>query len=214
MSDDVLFSQRNGLNQFNEPEIIIRNEAPDELRKMVVEIATECGIKPNRLRDIVCSFLKKSPDRENNWGYSNIIIEIRGLITDHAKWNEVYDIIETICLTFRIDEFASKMNQYFIKNGIGWKITDNKIQARSPEIIDAIIENSVDLLNQDIKTPTTYQELKLAIEDLSHRPVAKITGAIQHAMAAVECYMRLCTGLKKDTLGQIIKKWMMLFLNH
>lgn len=190
MNDEMLFSQRNGINQCNEPEITIRNDAPPALRSILVQIAYDCKIDTKRLRRLVCNLLMQPID-ENNWSDSNIIIEIKYLI-DNAEWYEVYDIIEEICLTFHTKEFVTKMNKYFIKNGIGWQIIDNEVQVRNPEALDAIINNSLNLLSRNDGALTTYKELKLAIEDLSRRPHVDITGAIQHAMAALECYARSC----------------------
>jgi hypothetical protein len=42
--------------------------------------------------------------------------------------------------------------------------------------------------------------------DLSRRPEPDITGAIQHAMAALECVARDVSGEPKLTLGEIIKR--------
>lgn len=45
-----------------------------------------------------------------------------------------------------------------------------------------------------------------AVADLSRRPSPDITGAIQHAMASLECVARETCGDPKATLGEIIKR--------
>ena len=50
------------------------------------------------------------------------------------------------------------------------------------------------------------QEIQEALHDLNRKPKPDITGAIQHATAAVECILRNITGDHNATLGQIFKK--------
>ena len=47
------FSRRDGYSEA-EIEITVRHDAPDELRAVIVELAYESGLKPSRLRQIVC----------------------------------------------------------------------------------------------------------------------------------------------------------------
>src|SRR5690606_10635807 len=54
---------------------------------------------------------------------------------------------------------------------------------------------------------TAKRELQEAISDLSRRPFPDVTGAIQHAMAALECTARVCSGDAKATLGDILKRY-------
>jgi hypothetical protein len=57
------------------------------------------------------------------------------------------------------------------------------------------------------KLQTAHSEMKKALDDLSRRPQADITGAIQHSLACLECVCREVTGDKKATLGALIKKF-------
>jgi len=56
-------------------------------------------------------------------------------------------------------------------------------------------------------TPATRDELHEALDDLSRRPEPDLTGAIQHAMAALECVASDTYGNPKATLGDIIKRY-------
>ena len=51
---------------------------------------------------------------------------------------------------------------------------------------------------------TTSAELAAAIQDLSRRPTPDVTGAIQHSMAALECYCREVALDPKSTLGALL----------
>lgn len=99
MSDRQRFSERHGYAS-SEAEITIRNDAPHELRGVILEIAYEAGLSPSPLRDLVCRVLRKRPD-QNNWSeYPNIADEVEYLV-DHCQWFEVYDIIEGIYQTLQ-----------------------------------------------------------------------------------------------------------------
>ena len=52
--------------------------------------------------------------------------------------------------------------------------------------------------------PTSESELAEAINDLSRRPDPDLSGAIHHAMSALEAVARQVTDQPKATLGQII----------
>lgn len=54
-------------------------------------------------------------------------------------------------------------------------------------------------------TPTAHNEIHKAIQDLSKRPEADLTGALQHGMAALECIAREAASDRTSTLGEIIK---------
>ncbi|MBB4616750.1 hypothetical protein [Sphingomonas abaci] len=56
---------------------------------------------------------------------------------------------------------------------------------------------------QQAGKPTAANEVHEAPKDISRRPVADVTGAIQHAMAALECVAREVDN-STDTLGKII----------
>ena len=54
---------------------------------------------------------------------------------------------------------------------------------------------------------TAKTEIREALNDLSRRPNADITGAIQHSLASLECVARQIAGNTKMTLGELIKKY-------
>ena len=214
MSSTDRFSTRHGYSQ-SEAEITIRNDAPDELRGVLRQIANESGLSPKPLREIVCRVLRTRPD-SNNWSeYPNIDEEVQTLV-DSCKWFEVYNIIEELnkCLEYvfprpsgelQSEYFAKEMNKYFCKAGIGWQLVNGQIEFRGPEIFEQNVRSAIDtLISTDRSTAST--ELHEALSDLSRRPKPDITGAIQHAMGALECVARDVTGNQSATLGEIIKR--------
>ncbi|MBY5834888.1 hypothetical protein HFN47_36065 [Rhizobium leguminosarum] len=88
--------------------------------------------------------------------------------------------------------------------GVGWRLEDSKFVARGSEPFNVAIHDVVVTVAQ-AGTPTAANEIHEAIKDISRRPVADITGAIQHAMAALECVAREIDDCK-ETLGKIINR--------
>ena len=205
------FSERHGFNRVREAEITVREDAPYDLRGAIVELAYKCGLSPKPLRTLVCSVLLKRPD-ENNWSeFPNIDNEVRELI-DGCIWYKVYDIIEQICkkmseapFSYEIETFELKLTEYFIENGIGWKLKNGKIEVRGAESFERIVSDSYGILGNYTHN-TASKELHEALADLSRRPEPDVTGAIQHSMAALECVAREICGNKNATLGEIMKR--------
>jgi hypothetical protein len=95
---------------------------------------------------------------------------------------------------------AEEVNQFFRENGIGWQLNkDGAIEVRSPALGSAIgaTEAGFQVANNEVRE---------ALHDLSRRPDPDLTGAIQHAQAALERVAREVTGDSKDTLGAILSK--------
>lgn len=211
MTDEPKFSERHGFREIKEAKITVRHDAPYEFRGVLVELAYECGFWPKSLRTLVCRVLRGRPD-PNNWSeYPNIDEEVRKLVDD-AEWYSVYDVVESIAsamheapYSYQPERFEEELNTYFIEQGIGWKIEAGKINARSPEALERTIKSATYSL-QDSGSVTAKAELHEALADLSRRPSPDITGAIQHAMAALECVARVVRGNHKATLGELLKK--------
>jgi hypothetical protein len=213
------FSRRHGFNP-PEAEITVRQDAPDDLRSAVVDIAYDCGFKPSELRQLVCRVLRVAPNRDNWSEYPNIDGEVRQTMGE-CPWYKVYDVIEAVFdrlhasgrqLTGPRNEavlassfFQDEINSHFRERGIGWQLVEGRIEVRGPESFEQAVHDARDALQQADRT-TAARELHEALSDLSRRPDADVTGAIQHAMAALECAARDAAGNQKATLGELIKR--------
>jgi hypothetical protein len=76
---------------------------------------------------------------------------------------------------------------------------------RGPEAFEVIIK---DARAKELESgnDTASNELHEAIKDLSRRPKPDSTGAIQHAMASLECVARELSGARNANLGEILKR--------
>jgi hypothetical protein len=205
--DRQSFSERHGFHG-EEVEIRVREDAPEAVRAGVIMLGYAGGLGPGRMRDVVCEALLKRPD-PNNWSPGNIENEVHRLIDD-APWYKVYDIAESVHREIGRDDysgtkaadFARRLTQLFREQGVGWKMEGGAIVVRGSEAFTLATQDAVATMRAAGK-PTAANEIHEALSDISRRPEADVTGAIQHAMAALECVAREIDG-SSDTLGRII----------
>lgn len=198
------------------PEITIRHEAPIELRHVIADIACECGLRPGTQRDIICRVLRVRADPDNWSDFPNVDGEVR----DHLEacaWYQVYDLVEEFRAAIALQDteafasdrqapkFDQELNDYFVNRGIGWKIKDGLLEVRGPEAFEHAINDAMGSLKLSGRQ-TARGELHEALRDLSRRPSADLTGAMQHGMAALECVARDATGESTATLGQLLSR--------
>lgn len=201
------FSQRQGYRG-NEADISVREDAPDDLRFALPQIAMNLGMVPKVLRETVCRTLLVSPN-SNNWGPANILEEVNQLLGG-CEWFKVYDVAEALYArlayeTYLGDQFKTELNQFFREKGIGWELSDDGIIYRGDETFTAATHNAVDVLITTGRSRAAT-EIHEALKDISRRPSADLTGAIHHAIAALECTARDVVGDSKGTLGILLPK--------
>lgn len=198
------FSTRHGLSR-PDAEITIRQDAPSEMRDALVSVAYQCGFKPSTLRDLLCRILYRAPDKGNWSEFPNIDSEVRDLLAD-CEWFEVYDFVEALADISRraAASFGEEVNRYFRVAGVGWQLVAGRLEMRGTEVFEQAVRQGQQELNRQGRV-TAARELHEAIQDLSRRPTPEITGAIQHAMAALECVTRdACAS--KETLGDLVRR--------
>jgi hypothetical protein len=182
------FSRRHGYTAPTR-EITIREDVPENLRHFVLTTAGESGLGPHALREEACAVLRVRPD-SNNWSDSNVWSEVQDLIYG-CEWFRVYDFIERIYS--RIDKqnamaevnpadtFQEAINDFFLEEGIGWQMVNGEIVSRGTESFEAAVHQAVDTLDAAGRS-TARDEIHEALADLSRRPQADLTGAVQHGI--------------------------------
>lgn len=201
------FSERHGY-QAPERDITVREDAPTELREAICPLARQAGLNYSNIRDVVCDTLLVQPDR-NNWTEVPYIRDEVTSLIENCDWFRVYDIIEAIHARLslvrqdQISHFSGRLNRLFQERGIGWEMVGGKIRYRGSESFGHAIKETVKIL-QDTGRSHAASEIAKALADLSRRPTPDITGAVQHAMAALEATARNVTGQHKPTLGRLI----------
>lgn len=203
------FSERFGYRG-PEVEITIREDAPEVVRDGILMLGYDAGYGPDGMRELLCTVLLKRPD-PNNWSAGNVKNEVSWLI-DEAPWYKVYDFAER--LYQKIGErdydgalrqrFQGQLNQLFQENGVGWEMKDGVLVVRGSKAFSMATGHATEVMARS-GAPTAANEIHEALRDISRRPKADRTGAVQHAMAALECVAREVDG-SNDTLGKIIKR--------
>lgn len=139
-------------------------------------------------------------------------VQLRHLVISW-EWFKVYDFVEKIhaaMLDWQMqgepeDDFARRINGYFELSGVGWRLDNGKITSRGSEIFEASVRAVIPIM-QESGLQTAEREIHEAITDLSRRPTPDLTGAIRHAMAALECVARKACGDPNPTLGKLLER--------
>ena len=202
------FSDRYGYRGAD-AEITIREDAPDGLRFALLAVAKEAGLGPRTMRENVCQVLRQPPD-PNNWSdYPNIWEEAQWHL-QNCPWHKVYDIAEAFYRSLLhgfgdgSNVFEDELNQYFREQGIGWQMDGGQIVYRGSEAFSGATQEAVIVLEQSGRSAAA-REIHEALRDISRRPEPDVTGAIQHACAAMEATARDVMG-DASTFGALAKR--------
>ncbi len=196
------FSERHRIEEDEVP-ILVRADAPIQLRNVLWGIALKAGADVIPLSDLILKGVF--------YPHYNVRTPLAAMAQDALNtcpWNEVYDTAERIyaSLKGRGDArlFERELNVFLRRSGIGWQMIEGIIEVRGSDTADSTIHGAADALRNSGRS-TAEGELREAIRDLSRRPKPDITGAVQHAGAALECVARDVTGNPTKTFGEILK---------
>ena len=212
------FSKRYGYKSPSK-DITVWQDAPENLRHFVLDKALEMGYRPYSLRDAICSVLHVRPDPGNWSEYPNVWSEAEGLVYG-CEWFHFYDFVEKLhqmvsvrrsteypeTAAERGKSFETTLNEFLVDEGIGWQIIEGEVVTRGTETFESNVHGAVEALESAGRL-TARDEIHEALIDLSRRPEADLTGAVQHAMAALECVARDACEDEKATLGEVIKRY-------
>ena len=188
----------------------IREDAPGSIRHGVFCIVSAVGIKPFQLRRLLC---KRLLVRENTQIVEDhrILAEVDQMLAD-CIWYHVYGFVEDVSAelaarsSLQAQEYSTRINTYFSESGVGWELQDGVLRVRGGAGLDQALKNALDALDRSARQ-TAQGELQEAIKDISRVPEAEVTGAVQHAIAALECVARDLVGDPQITLGKLVKRY-------
>lgn len=131
---------------------------------------------------------------------------------EQCLWPQVFEVAElgyaaiqgSIFHNHKLGAYERAINAACHANRLGWYMENGHFNVRGTEAEEASLNTTIELLRNSGKV-TSASELQKARDDLSRLPKPDITGAIQHAGAAIECLARDVTGSPNATLGEIIK---------
>lgn len=212
---DLPFSRRNNFAPTRPPEIIVREDAPEYIRMVMLDKPLELGFRPNWLRTIVCRVLRERPDPDNWSEFPNVWGEVEHLGYS-CPWFEVYDIIEAIHKEMlngsdpsKAKLYAAELNEAFAAKGVGWQLAAGRIVTRGNDAFERTVRVAEAELSNGGRT-TAATRIGKAVQALSSRPTPDTSGAISHATSAMECVLDDITG-QHMTLGDFLKRHSTLF---
>lgn len=223
MAAQPSFSDRHG---YLRRDIVFRDDLSDELRQPVIDIlrcSTPTAFLSDRIERLFNPYgLDPLPERlgpipvseeENRTDFIAVKRVLLG-----CEWCRLYDLIEDVFqqLKFHDEELADvddepqaypfqrAINEYFVNVGIGWQLVDGQVVTRGAEAFESVVTSAIATLAESSR-PTAAGHLHDALQALSRGPTADSTGAIFHAMGALECIARDLTGKQNASLGEILK---------
>jgi hypothetical protein len=136
---------------------------------------------------------------------------------DQAPWYKIYDLAEEFYKRTRpirsvdSEDYRKLLNTFFEENGYGYKLAaDGNLEYRGEESFELAV-TTANMALADARMTTAQTEVHKALEDLAKRPTPDLTGAVQHAMAGLECAAKQVAKEPKLELGKIVKKHTNLF---
>jgi hypothetical protein len=218
----MTFSKKQGYA----PEITIREDAPIHIRTSILEIAVEVGLSIEQMQLVVRKTLRPAYNQD----IATLLPAHQAAVhLGTTSWFEFYDVVEGVYCwlrenptptevmwlaynystppngRYRWDEYQFEVNELFQKKGVGWQLVRGELESRGTEAFEAAIKEATSALS-GARMQTAASELHKALKALSIRPEPDTTGAVTHAVAALECTLRSVTKNEKDTLGALLAK--------
>lgn len=202
------FSVRHGLAG-NQQGQLIYDDAPESLRVGFLALLEEdFEMRPSDMRSVICRVLRKSPDPSNWSEYPNVWWEVQYLV-ERCEWYRFFDIVEGFGKYFakenKLELYSTVVNQLLQEEGIGWHLVEGLLEVRGDGSFERTVDEAFAKLAEN-GFAVASRELLEARHDLSRRPEPDLSGAITHAMAALEAVARAWSGEEKSTLGDIIRR--------
>jgi hypothetical protein len=206
MDSQKPFSIRQGINQ--EPQASVE-DAPDKLRYFIWKVLQGNFGSVTAAAEVVEDFQQNpgfsahfyNPHDPNGW--PNLYQAIMAF-----EWWQIYDFIEFLYKTpgFGKREFTIELNELLSSLNSCYRLDSaGKIFYQGSESFHSVVAGAKLVLKETGRN-TAKTEMHNALDDLSRRPQPDLTGAVQHAMAALECVANDVCGTTGETLGQLVKK--------
>jgi AbiJ N-terminal domain 4 len=202
MNTGDTFSQR--YKHFRPAPISIRDDAPASLRRFVLSAVRHFLPYDIQAFKLVYMALGKVPPDVDSARWNRIRDAI-----DAAPWFKVYDVVEQFYSRSGIerpelDDYVTLTNTFFEENGYAYRLVRGKLEYRGEESFELAVMTA-DAALTDAGVSTAREEIHKALEDLSKRPKPDLSGAVQHAMAGLECVANYVASTSGLELGKVVK---------
>ncbi len=174
----------------------VRDDAPPEVRSAIVFVCSELGtcLLPWQVQKAICDVQKRIVPAPTGGAVTWTDVQEMLMACD---WTQVYDAVERVDQLLRAEQwyqksaesFEHQINGLFIDHGIGWKLEEGELKVRGEEEFEFVSRRAREELALANKSVAEH-EMAEVVRSLSRRPDPNITGAIRHAIAALEAYCR------------------------
>ncbi len=209
MSPAKRFSVRQGIEPEPSPSL---DEAPQPLRFFLLKyLQGKYVAYPAQAAEILEQFLRR-PGLENEFYnlHDSTVWKRMYSYIEEFKWWEVYEFAEAVFHSvasnnrYQGEGFRTELNKVFAEHNIPYRMFGGEIVYKGSESFESTVSTAKSVLAARGRK-TAKDEIHKALEDLSRHP-PDLTGAVHHAMAALECVAKAVCGEECETLGQVIKK--------
>jgi hypothetical protein len=189
---------------------LVHDSAPIAFRHAVLALLTDAFTLSSRVLNLV-QLLAGVPRPAAQFMLDD---ELARTLIEQCDWVRVFEIAEEGFRRLPIRSakaalYEQGLNAACHANYVGWYMQEGQLKVRGTDAEEVALNATIDVLQAAGKT-TTAAELKAARDDLSRLPHPDVTGAMQHAGAAIECFARDLSN-SKDTFGALISKHPSLF---
>jgi hypothetical protein len=208
MSPNNKFSVRQGIEPQPSP---AADEVPKSVRYFVARyLQNQYARWPHEAGQILADFLHEPSvvNMFHNPYNAAVWTKMHGFI-ESFKWWEFYDFVEMVYIRqpedYKRDQYVEELNAALADQNVCYRMDyRGHIVYRGSESFETAVRTARSVLNEAGKG-TAKDEIHKALEDLNRRP-PDLTGAVHHAMSALECVANDVCGESGKTLGDIIKK--------
>ena len=184
----------------------VRLDAPDELRGIIVDLAYESGLTPDVMRSLVCQVLRTREDRTTGRRIRTLMTgsvgaSIRASGTRFTtSWRPSTNDSRTRVPGNAMEKTITTLRPRSISISDGEALAGNSSMGSWKHGVPKDPRHTLSEARRGWRIPVGSGDERIhqAISDLSRRPRPDITGAIQHALAALKCVARDAAGTGKQ----------------
>lgn len=157
-------------------------------------------------RNVLTLVFEKKLKPDGYYGVDSIMPYIEEVF-DNAVYNELFDLIEKICLyryeeneQYKLSELYKLLNYIFESEYVGYRFVDGRI---TPITDKNEIESIEDACNNEFEG--TRAHIKKAVGFIADREHKDYKNCIKESISAVESICSIVAGQKKSSLGDALK---------
>jgi hypothetical protein len=175
----------------------------------IIQVFKDVGLRSDLVRASVAAHLRRREDTTAQRD-SEIWKQVEAVL-ETLEWFQVFDVLQRLhhdlsaaVGTTVAPALANAVNEYFRDAGITFQLASGEFIVRGGDTFQYAVESAIAKCANSNRS-RARNEMHEALRDMSRRPDPDVTGALHHAMAALEAIAREAAGDPNATLGAILK---------